>query len=402
MNENKKSQKYLGNKGLILFLAALGAFPPLSTDLYLPALPKMTVYFNASESLVNLTLVLFFVFFAVGTLFWGPLSDKYGRKPILIAGLICYVISGVLCGISANIYQLIVFRVLQAISGSAATAVATAVIKDVYKGRQREATLAIVQTIIIISPIVAPVIGAIMLKFTDWSGVFFVQGGIGLLVFLVALLYQETIEQKNDQGFFGSIGRLGVVLKNPGFRSLLFVFATMAMAFMSFIAGSSYIYQNTFGVSEQTFSYYFAFNALGMMIAPMLYMKLLKRFNRFTILNGIFLVMTLSGALIIAIGWYHPMVFALSLLPATIASGCSRPPATNLMLEQVDGDTGSASSLMISFQTIMGSIGVILVSIDTTYSLQIIGALNLILGIILGSRWYYLSKQPFLKQMREM
>ncbi|MDD3288998.1 MAG: MFS transporter, partial [Alphaproteobacteria bacterium] len=92
-------QKFLGKKRLIVFLTLLSAFVPLSTDLYLPALPAMTEQFHASESLTNLTLTLFFIFFSIGTLIWGPLSDKYGRKPILIAGLAGYAIAGVLCAL---------------------------------------------------------------------------------------------------------------------------------------------------------------------------------------------------------------------------------------------------------------------------------------------------------------
>ncbi|MDR3552864.1 MAG: MFS transporter, partial [Clostridia bacterium] len=107
-------QKYLGSGGLIAFIALLSAFVPLSTDLYLPALPTMARYFNAPQALVNLTLILFFVFYSAGTLFWGPLSDKYGRKPVILSGLVLYLAAGVLCAVSLNIYLLVLFRVLQA------------------------------------------------------------------------------------------------------------------------------------------------------------------------------------------------------------------------------------------------------------------------------------------------
>ena len=89
-------QKYLGSKGLILFIGFLSAFVPLSTDLYLPALPGMAKYFHAPFNSVNLTLILFFIFYSIGMLIWGPLSDKYGRKPILISGMILYVAASAL------------------------------------------------------------------------------------------------------------------------------------------------------------------------------------------------------------------------------------------------------------------------------------------------------------------
>jgi MFS family permease len=102
-------------------------------------------FFNVSGDLTNLTLILFFLFFALGILFWGPLSDKYGRRPILLLGLSIYIVASVSCALSANITQLIISRILQASGGSAATAVATAMVKDVYSGRKREAVLSLVQ-----------------------------------------------------------------------------------------------------------------------------------------------------------------------------------------------------------------------------------------------------------------
>ena len=128
-----RKQKYLGEKGLIALITFLSAFVPLSTDLYLPALPGMAKYFSVSADLANLTLILFFVFFAIGTLFWGPLSDKYGRRPVLLIGLSVYSAASLACAGSWNIDYLIAFRILQALGGSGAFAVATAMIKDVYE-----------------------------------------------------------------------------------------------------------------------------------------------------------------------------------------------------------------------------------------------------------------------------
>jgi DHA1 family bicyclomycin/chloramphenicol resistance-like MFS transporter len=174
-------QKYLGSKGLIVLIALLSAFVPLSTDLYLPALPGMSRYFNASADLINLTLIGFFVFYSFGTLFWGPLSDKYGRKPILLIGLSLYVAASILCANAWNVYSLILFRILQAVGGSAAGAIAMAMVKEVFEGRRRESVLALVQSMVLISPALAPVLGAFLLGFTSWRGVFWILAGIGVL-----------------------------------------------------------------------------------------------------------------------------------------------------------------------------------------------------------------------------
>ncbi|MBL8096662.1 MAG: MFS transporter, partial [Anaerolineales bacterium] len=165
-------QKYLGSRGLIALLALLSAFVPLSTDMYLPALPTMSRNLQAPIEQINLTLTAFFVLFSVGMLVWGPLSDRYGRKPILLIGLSLYVIASGACSITDSVTALIVFRALQALGGSASGAVASAIVKDTFSGRQRETVLAIVQSMVMISPAVAPMLGAALLNFTSWRGVF--------------------------------------------------------------------------------------------------------------------------------------------------------------------------------------------------------------------------------------
>ncbi|MCC7556195.1 MAG: MFS transporter, partial [Methanoculleus marisnigri] len=164
-DSDRPTQKYLGDRGLIVLIALLSAFVPLSTDLYLPALPGMGDFFGVSAGLTNLTLILFFLFFSLGLLFWGPLSDRYGRRPVLLAGLALYIAASAGCAASWDIWLLIAFRILQAVGGSAASAVAMAMVKDVYDGRKRESVLALVQSMVVVSPAVAPVLGAFMLPY---------------------------------------------------------------------------------------------------------------------------------------------------------------------------------------------------------------------------------------------
>lgn len=400
-NDSASKQKYLGDRGLLVFLVFLSAFAPLSTDLYLPALPTMTTYFNVPGYLTNLTLILFFIFFSVGMLIWGPLSDKFGRRPILLVGVTGYAIAGLLCAVSGNIYQLIFFRVLQAIGGSSASAVATAIVKDVYLERKREKTLAIVQSMVIIVPAVAPVIGALLLTFTSWRGIFIIQGLLGIIILLGSIAFQETIEIRGSGSILRTLGRLGVVLKNPAFTSLLFIFSLSSISGLAFISSSSYIYQNDFGVSSQIYSYFFAFNALAMMIGPLIYIKLSSRFKRFSIINLCFGITILSGLAILLFGQSNPFIFALALFPATLASSCARPPSAYLMLDQQTEDAGSASSLMGSFATIMGSLGMIIISFNMDNLILIIGALNIILGLLSGGLWLAVTKTPLLSKIRE-
>ena len=261
-NNKEKKQKYLGDRGFILFIAFLSAFIPLSTDIYLPALPIMVESFNTSASLVNLTLIFFFIFYAIGTLFWGPLSDKYGRRRILIIGLSIYSVGSILCIFSSNVYQLIIFRILQSIGCGAATAVATAIVKDVFKGRRRVTIIALVQSMGMLSPIISPVIGAIILSVLSWRGVFVVLTSFGILALIGSIAMEETNQELYTGSIFKSIGRLGVVAKNKSFMSLLIILSMISIATMSYISASSYIFVDGFGLSEKVYSYYFAINAV--------------------------------------------------------------------------------------------------------------------------------------------
>jgi DHA1 family bicyclomycin/chloramphenicol resistance-like MFS transporter len=380
-------QKYLGSKGLIVLIALLSAFVPLSTDLYLPALPGMGEFFHVSADLINLTLIGFFVFYSLGTLFWGPLSDKYGRKPVLLVGLSIYVLASILSANAWNVYVLILFRILQAAGGSAAGAIATAMVKETYRGRQRESVLAIVQSMVLISPALAPVLGAFLLSFTTWRGVFWTLAGSGILALAGTLLLEETITERNSGRVVESLGRLRVVLQNRRFTSLLFLFSLLSISSMAFIASSTYIYQDGFKLSNQAYSYYFSLNALGLIFGPMLYLQLSKRTLIDAIIPVCFGAITASGMLVFFLGNLQPLIFALCILPASIAGSCVRPPSANLMLIQQIGDTGSVSSLMGSVGLLMGSLGMILISFNWSNLILVLGSMNVIAGVLCLIFW---------------
>ncbi|WP_312354769.1 MFS transporter [Aminipila sp.] len=154
-----KPQPYLGVKGLIFFISLMGMFIPLSIDLYLPAMPSMIDYFHTTATLINLTLIAFYIFFAIGIIIFGPLSDKYGRKPILIFGLVLYIIGSIACALSATVYQLILFRVVQALGAGDVMAISTALVKDSFSGKLKSKVLAVVQAMGVIAPMLAPIVG---------------------------------------------------------------------------------------------------------------------------------------------------------------------------------------------------------------------------------------------------
>ncbi|TVU61187.1 multidrug effflux MFS transporter [Vibrio atlanticus] len=380
---------------MLFFLVIISAFPPLTIDLYLPALPQMVEVFNTDQSMVNLTLSSYFVTYAFGLLFWGPLSEKFGRKPILLIGLASYMVASVICAMTNSIEQLIGARIFQAFAGSAITVIATAIVKDLYDGREREKIMATIMSLVIIAPMVAPVFGAFLLKIASWRMMFVTLAVFGAFASVLACCYRETLETKYQGSMFRSWGRMGVVMKNRSFVKLLVIFSIIPMALMGFLAAGSYIYIDHFGLTEQQFSYAFAFNALCASFGPTIYMKLSYRMPVQKVISGCFALLALAGIFTLTIGDLSPWFFMFIAAPATLMAIIMRVPGTNLMLNQQDHDTGSAVALIQFFSMICGSLGMVLVSIRPDSLIENLGFIQLSVGILGGLMWLMVRNREF-------
>ncbi len=389
----RSHQKYLGSRGLIILIAILSAFVPLSTDLYLPALPAMGRNLQAPAEQISLTLSAFFIMYSVGMLVWGPLSDRYGRKPILLIGLSVYVLSSALCSVATSVTALITFRTLQAAGGSASGVVASAIVKDMFSGRKRESVLAIVQSLAMLSPAVAPMFGAILLSVTTWRGVFWVLTAIGVMALLGGLMLDETIQERNTGALLSSFKGLGKVLQNRAFTLLMLLFSLGSISGLAFISASTYIYQNGFHLSSQAYSFYFSVNALVLIAGPMLYLRISRRFEAETIIRTCFLTSLASGVLMILFGNLAPYIFALCILPSSLAGSVMRPPSANLMLEQQQGDTGSMVSVMSCTGLLMGSLGMTLISFNWGNTIIALGIMTLLTALISLLAWPLVIKR---------
>ncbi|WP_299690409.1 multidrug effflux MFS transporter [uncultured Vibrio sp.] len=380
---------------MLFFLVIISAFPPLTIDLYLPALPQMVEVFNTDQSMVNLTLSSYFVTYAIGLLFWGPLSEKFGRKPILLIGLASYMVASIVCAMTNTIEQLIGARIFQAFAGSAITVIATAIVKDLYSGREREKIMATIMSLVIIAPMVAPVFGAFLLKIASWRMMFVTLAVFGAFASVLAFCYRETLESKYQGSIFRSWGRLAVVMKNRSFVKLLVIFSITPMALMGFLAAGSYIYINDFGLTEQQFSYAFAFNAMFASFGPTIYMKLSYKISVQKIISGCFTLLAIAGIFTLTVGDMSPWLFALIAAPATLMAIIMRVPGTNLMLDQQDHDTGSAVALIQFFSMICGSLGMVLVSIRPDSLIENLGFIQLSVGVLGGAMWLMVRNREY-------
>jgi DHA1 family bicyclomycin/chloramphenicol resistance-like MFS transporter len=388
-------QRYFSKTGMIAFLVLISAFPPLTTDIYLPALPQLKNILQTTQSMVNLTLSLYFVFFATGMLFWGPLSEKYGRKKILLVGISAYIIASLGCAASQDIFQLVSCRGLQAFAGSSSTAIASAMVKDLYTGREREKVLALVFSMVIIAPIVAPVIGAILLSYTSWRAVFLLLAAVGVIAVVVTQFLDEPLVERYNGSLVESWGRLVVVVRNPGFAVLLLLFSMIPMTFMSFLAASSFVYVDIFAQSERQYSFFLAFNSCVSMLAPGLYVRISNHLQPKHIITLGFMLLAVAGTLIITIGDLSPYLFAVLVGVATLSVITLKVPATNLMLEQQKNDTGSASALINCTGMILASVGMYLVTLSPENLIRSLGMIQVTIGVLCVIFWLAICNKSF-------
>jgi DHA1 family bicyclomycin/chloramphenicol resistance-like MFS transporter len=346
---------------LILLLAA---FPALSTDMYLPAIPTLCTLWNIPLAQANLSLVVFFVTFSSFLLIHGPLSDRFGRRPVLLWGILLFIAGSLLCAASQSITTLVAARAVQAVGAAAASALSFALAKDMYTGEQRKKLLAYIGVIVPLCPMAAPTIGAFMLQHVSWRGIFVLQGALALFALYGAFRLREPLTSKASGGAAAALKRYATLFSNAPFMVYAVAFALPGLAFFAFIAGSSNIYISGFGSSEQQYGLYFAFNAFSLMLGSFLCSRLCVGLASRTILFVSFVGMLLSVLAMFAFGNETPVSFAVTMFCYTMFLGMSRPISNHMILEQVDRNAGAAASLVTFFFFLCGAVAMETISLQ--------------------------------------
>ena len=265
--------------GLVLLLGSLTAMGPLAIDMYLPSLPSIAAGLHATPGTVSITLAAFFAGLGLGQLAYGPISDRIGRRPPVIFGMVLFVLGSVLCALAPSIGWLVVARFLQALGGSAGQVVGRAAVRDQFEHQMAARVLSLLMLVLGLAPIIAPVLGGYLLVVGDWRLIFWFQAALSAAV-LVAVVFRlkesrtdAVLEQTKTENVFGSYI---AVLSNR--RVIGYTLSGMfnAGAFFSWLAMSSYLLIEVYGVSPSNFGWWFGANALGFIAVSQINAHLLK------------------------------------------------------------------------------------------------------------------------------
>lgn len=332
-------------------LGSLAAFGPLSIDMYLPAFPNLAKDFQTSPSFVQLSLTFFLLGLSSGQLFAGPISDIRGRRKPLLIGLITYFVVSLLCVFSPSIWAFIVLRFIQGLAGSAGIVIARAIVRDLYSGTELTKFFALLALVNGAAPILAPLVGAQILRFVPWQGVFVVLSLIGLLMFFVVMFgLPETLHE--ERRLKGGIKNTVLTFKNlvvdRSFIGFALVQGLVFASMFAYISGSSFVVQNIYGGSPQTFSLIFAINGIGIMIASQTTGRLAGRVEELKLLI-IGLSMSFFGAisLLILLLFQASLILVLFPLFFVVSSvGIVNTAGFSLAMQKQGKNAGSASAML--------------------------------------------------------
>lgn len=375
--------------GLIVLLGALTALGPFTIDMYLPALPTIGTELGASASMIQLTLTGTLIGLAAGQLVIGPLSDAIGRRSPLLAGVALHVVASALCVIAPNVEVLGVLRVLQGLGAAAGTVVAMAIVRDLYDGRAAATLLSRLILVLGASPVLAPTIGSWLLAVTSWRGVFVALAVFGLVLLPVtAVALQETLppEHRRPTGVRSVARTLGELMHDRAFVGLVLVAGLAMSAVFAYVSGSSFVFQEQFGLSQLQYGLLFAACAVFLIGATQLNVYLLRwieprRLLVIAVVAGAVAGVVLLGSAVAGAG----LVGVVGPLWITVfCVGLALPNAPALALSRHGEAAGTAAALLGAMQFGVGAIVAPLVGVlgNTAVAMGLMMTTGLLLALV--------------------
>ncbi len=350
-----------------LVLGMLSAIGPFAIDMYLPAFPAIARDLQVDVSAVQMSLMSFFTAVAVCQIIYGPIADRFGRKPPLYFGLGLFVLASIGCSFAPNVETLIAFRFLQGIGSCATMVIPRAIIRDLHTGHEAARLMATTMLVFSVSPILAPLAGSTLTEFFSWRVIFWAIAAIGIggLAVILFLLPETRAPGAEKRGIAQAFATYKSLLKDRHFLGVAFIGGFSQASFFAYLAGSSVVFIEHFGLTPSAYSMVFASNAIAFIGSAQFNSTLMRRFGAermvrtaliiFAALVTLLFVLTLAGIDNAYLLW--------GLLFTSFAClGFVIPSTAVLALENHGPIAGTASALMGTLQLSTGAVMIVLVS----------------------------------------
>ena len=368
----------------VVVLGLLCAIGPLCTDFYLPALPEITDQLNATGTQTQLSLTAALIGLGLGQLFFGPLSDRIGRRKPLAISLLLFIFSSAMCAVTYDIHMLIAWRFLQGFAGAGGSVLSRSIARDRYQGTQLTQFFALLMTVNGIAPVLSPVLGGYIITAFDWRILFWTMAGIGAVLLLLSLVVlHETLPPKSANAAQQTKGT--PVLKNRRFMRYCLIQAFMMAGLFSYIGSSSFVIQSEYGMSAMQFSLLFGLNGIGLIIAALIFSRLARRVPAETLLRRGLLLAVFCALVTLLLAWQQHAVLALVGLFFTVSfmSGISTVSGAEAMNAVDSAQSGTASALMGTLMFVCGGIAAPLAGLGGETMLKMSLAMAISYGLAL-------------------
>lgn len=356
------------SRELIFILALFSALAPLSIDMYLPALPQIGRDFGVSTASVQHTLASFFIGFAIGQAFFGPIADRYGRKLPLAIAFGLFIIASIACAYSQSVDNLMIWRFVQALGGCAGAVIGRAMVRDLFDPKDAPRIYASLMLVIGLAPMLAPLAGGWVLAHLEWHAIFWILAGAGILC-LVLLLWRipETSQHRIAGGPINALINYGKLFKDRCFMGFTLAASASMAAIFAYVSGASFVFIQIHGVSAQNFGWIFLINALGMVIAAQINGHIFsRRFNTAKVLKIAQILQAIAGValLVMAFGNYFGMIgLMVPLFFLVSLNGVIAPSASALAMAPQGAKAGTASALLGTLQFSFGALAAVMVGL---------------------------------------
>jgi MFS transporter, DHA1 family, multidrug resistance protein len=372
---------------LVALVGSLSIFGPLCIDMYLPAFPTISRDLHASASSVQGTLTACLIGIAFGQLLLGPISDRIGRRPPLLGGLVAFIISCIACAFATNIYMLTFFRLVQGLGGAAGIVIARSLVRDLFSGVALVRFFSTLMLATGIGPILAPQIGSWVLQITSWRGVFVVLAVFGsILLFSAWWRVPETLppERRSTGGIGPVVSSMFSVARSRRFIGIALGGALGTSAAFIYISGSSFVLQNVYGLSPLLYGLVFALNAGGMIAGAQINGHLAGRFGPSRLMTAGLIMESVAGSclvLIVVTGAIGLPGVIVCLFAVMFGNGFVGPNSVSLALQRYPNAAGSASAVLGFFQFSIAAMVAPLAGVGGTHDALPMALLILVLPV---------------------